>query len=255
MGEAFLTKRGDYSDQRIFARISVTYPEGSICTCSNSDGSKILKDISTTGKVIFNVTEPDTWTIFCTDGSDSKNKSVSITTKNQVEYITIIYDYLIFDNGIVNDITWEKDSYQSTSVSNIIEIYSRHKSTNSSSSNKQIAYASTQNTVDLTKYNKLYFVVTSASSDANSLGGAYTYVRVGISDNNGAGSTFGSAGSLTSYKEVCNSGTSDITEETIFELDISSVGKVYVKVAAESNDYSYSDTASSRATVTKIYAI
>lgn len=79
------------------ATISVTYPAGSTCTCS--DGKTTLKAPNTTGTWKCVVPNVGTWTVSCTDGNDTAEKFVSITTEGQSESIVLSYNFVIVDNG------------------------------------------------------------------------------------------------------------------------------------------------------------
>lgn len=74
---------------RVFSIIAVTYPAGSICTCSN--GTKTLKARDTSGKALFNVPSDGTWAVSCTDGTRTAMVDVSITADGQVESVTLMY--------------------------------------------------------------------------------------------------------------------------------------------------------------------
>ena len=78
------------------AVIAVTYPEGSVCTCSN--GTKTLKAKDTSGKALFNVST-GTWTVTATDGNKTKDATVDITTEGQFESVTLKYSLDIIVNG------------------------------------------------------------------------------------------------------------------------------------------------------------
>lgn len=88
------------SSGKLFAVIAVTYPEGSICTCSNGTTTLTAKD--TSGKVLFNVPSVGTWTVSCTDGSETASEPVSITTAGQVKSVELSYLKIY---GIMRDIT------------------------------------------------------------------------------------------------------------------------------------------------------
>ena len=85
---------------RLRAVIAVTYPAGSICTCSN--GTKTLKARDTSGKALFNVPVGE-WTVSCTDGSRTTSKTVSITTEGQVESVTLSYELVLLSGTIGRD--------------------------------------------------------------------------------------------------------------------------------------------------------
>lgn len=94
---------------KLFAVIAVTYPEGSVCTCSN--GTKTLTAKDTSGKALFNVVVGE-WTVTATDGSRTKSASVSITTEGQIESLTLAYRTDIIKAGVLQ--TAEYSLYNST---------------------------------------------------------------------------------------------------------------------------------------------
>ena len=73
---------------RLRAVIAVTYPEGSVCTCSN--GTKTLKARDTSGKALFNVFT-GTWTGTATDGSKTASKSVTIADAGQAVNVALSF--------------------------------------------------------------------------------------------------------------------------------------------------------------------
>ena len=97
MGEAFITRRGGGTP---YAVIGVTYPSGSVCTCTN--GTLTLTAKGTGGKAIFVIPAAGTWTVKAVKGSKSKSKAVSITADGQVEAVTLAYEYAIFDASGLN---------------------------------------------------------------------------------------------------------------------------------------------------------
>ena len=102
MGEAFITRRGG-SGNKVFAVIGVTYPAGSICTCSN--GSKTLATKDTSGKAMFIIPSAGTWTVTAVSGSKSKSKAVSITAEGQVEVVTLIFETILWEAGADQNIS------------------------------------------------------------------------------------------------------------------------------------------------------
>ena len=94
----------DYAITMAFfmATISVTYPEGSICTCS--DGATTLTAPDTSGSHTFTVNSAGDWTVTITDGEETKTETVTITEDGQSESITIGYELWVFDgaNGVDN---------------------------------------------------------------------------------------------------------------------------------------------------------
>ena len=86
MGEAFITRRGGGTP---YAVIGVTYPSGSVCTCTN--GTLTLTAKGTGGKAIFVIPSAGTWTVKAVKGSDSASKAVSITAEGQAATVTLSY--------------------------------------------------------------------------------------------------------------------------------------------------------------------
>ena len=82
----------------LFAVISVTYPAGSVCTCTK--GTKTYKAKNTSGLALFAVPETGEWTVSCTDGDKTKSASVSITTEGQAENVTLAYELYLLQNGV-----------------------------------------------------------------------------------------------------------------------------------------------------------
>lgn len=71
------------------AYINVTYPGGSMCTCT--DGNTTLTATDTSGSYQFVVPSTGTWTVSCTDGEQSTSASVTITADEQLESVTLAY--------------------------------------------------------------------------------------------------------------------------------------------------------------------
>lgn len=71
------------------ATIAVTYPSGSTCTCSN--GTTTLTAPNTTGSYTFTVPSAGTWTVKSTNGTDTAQQAVSITTNGQSASVTLSY--------------------------------------------------------------------------------------------------------------------------------------------------------------------
>lgn len=87
------------------ATINITYPAKSTCVIKNSSGAQVRSDTNTSEnsrKWTTSVGEADTYTIIATatDGSGkTKSTTVSITTKGQVETVTLRYSVDIFREG------------------------------------------------------------------------------------------------------------------------------------------------------------
>lgn len=90
---------GTYEAVDPYAIIGVTYPEGSVCTCSNGSVTLTAKD--TTGKAMFVIPSAGTWTVTAVSGSDSASKAVSITAEGQVETVELSFALQIVKDGVL----------------------------------------------------------------------------------------------------------------------------------------------------------
>lgn len=79
------------------ATINITYPSGSTCTCS--DGSTTLTAPDTSGTWACVVPNTGTWTVSCTNGTESKSETVEITADGQSE--NVVLEYIDWDKYIV----------------------------------------------------------------------------------------------------------------------------------------------------------
>ena len=96
VGEGVFTT-GIVTVAAVYAVIGVTYPSGSVCTCTNGTLTLTAKD--TSGKAIFVIPSTGTWTVTAVSGSKSTSKTVSITAEGQVEIVEMTYGLYIFKNG------------------------------------------------------------------------------------------------------------------------------------------------------------
>lgn len=85
------------------ATISITYPAGSTCTCS--DGTTTFNAPDTSGIWECIVPNIGTWTLSCTDGVETTEDTVTITSDGQSETIELSYTYYLFNYGDVTKIT------------------------------------------------------------------------------------------------------------------------------------------------------
>ena len=117
---------GTFEAAAPYAIIGVTYPEGSVCTCSNGSVTLTAKD--TSGKALFIIPSAGTWTVKAVKGSQSKSKAVSITAEGQVETVALMFELVLFDNGLVDGIAWDyvynQDTDASSSISDVIKMHS-----------------------------------------------------------------------------------------------------------------------------------
>ena len=147
---------------RLRAVIAVTYPDGSVCTCTN--GTKTLKARDTSGKALFNVTVGE-WTVSCTDGSSTVSKSVTITATGQVESVKLSYALILYDSGDeYTDITggWSGFAcYSGTSKGTFTKNSSSIYIKSNGSKGAQSIAAAPANKIDITDISTLKVNVTS----------------------------------------------------------------------------------------------
>lgn len=116
MGESFITRRGGGIP---YAIIGVTYPSGSICTCTN--GTRTLTGKDTSGKALFVIPAAGTWMVKAVKGSNSASKAVKITAEGQVETVKLAYDLILFDGtdntAVTGGLKLQVGTYDSAVVS------------------------------------------------------------------------------------------------------------------------------------------
>lgn len=89
--------------------IETIYPAGSICTCT--DGTTTLTAPDTSGSHTFVVPNAGTWTVSCTDGTDTASKDVSITTDGQSESVSLSYYIPFLESNWKKSYAYRSDSY------------------------------------------------------------------------------------------------------------------------------------------------
>ena len=143
---------------RLRAVIAVTYPVGSVCTCSN--GTKTMKARDTSGKALFNVSVGD-WTVTATDGSSTASHAISIKADGQIESVTLSYKLYLYKNGdkctdVGGDWSFAKKYSDGASIS-----YGTDKVTINlkSSSGSYMGICFWYKKIDITKYSKLCMIV------------------------------------------------------------------------------------------------
>ena len=117
-----ITITSDYSTSIAYfsATIKVTYPAKSKCVIKNSSGTQVASDTNTgtsaktwTAKV--GATGTYTITATATDGSGkTKSTTVSITAEGQVETVTLSYELVLFNNGVVSGYAWNSSNFDSS---------------------------------------------------------------------------------------------------------------------------------------------
>ena len=93
------------------ATINITYPSGSTCTVSNY--KKTWTAPNTTGSWTFKANEVGVYTVKAVSGSKSKEKEILITAEGQVENVTLSYELVLFNNGVVSGYAWDSSNFDS----------------------------------------------------------------------------------------------------------------------------------------------
>lgn len=141
------------------ATISITYPANSTCVVTNNGGQTVASDTNTgsstkTWTATVNATGTYTVTATATDGSGkSKSQSVEITSEGQLETVTLSYELILFDDGVVEP--WSVIQAKPTaSIGTILDLYA------SDSSEAVVSAVRTTNKIDLSNYSTLKYTVT-----------------------------------------------------------------------------------------------
>ena len=204
-----------------YAVIGATYPSGATCTCTN--GSKTLTAKDTSGKAIFVIPSAGTWTVKAVKGSKSTSKKVSITAEGQVKTVTLSYELVLFNNGVVSGYKWDSSNFDSgygdAKVSNgLIYLYG-YTWDNNISLQPGWGEIGISSAIGLSDYNTLKVHL----KKIDSADGTVT-IQVGTT----------ALGDNTTTKKVT------LTAGTTTSLDISSItGSKYISLYAQSNTSTY----------------
>lgn len=141
---------------KIVASIAVSYPAGSTLTCTL--GSKVLTAKDTSGKWVFGLPSIGDWVVKAVEGSQSVSKAVSITAEGQVETVALMFELVLFDNGLVDGIAWDyvynQDNEAFSSISDVIKLFSTSWD-NYIVLQRPIAQRGISSAIDLSKYTML----------------------------------------------------------------------------------------------------
>lgn len=203
-----------------FGYIVANFPTTAVsCTCS-SGGTVLEADAAglARGQFVFKVPAAGTWTVTISNGTDTKSKSVSITTAGQAEVVKLSFSLILLDGGDeCTDITggWAK---LIDTTATIVNTGSALKLTGQSAN---MCHCYTVNKIDVSGRNTLKMHITENSKDIVS-------VTIGLKAVKSV-----SAQSWAASKIVTKGYTGDT------ELDISGVasGEYWVGVSIASAGY------------------
>ncbi len=152
MGESFLIKRVGGGGVA-FATISVKYPSGSSCICT--DGTKIIKAKGTTGICEFFVPRAGAWTISCTDGTKTASETVIVSAKGSSFIVYLYYEVFLYNNGT------QVVPFGGTAETNSSYAFQADRIYTWSNTSKNYSTVGiyTADKVDLSPYNTLTFLV------------------------------------------------------------------------------------------------
>lgn len=182
MGDALLVRKTGGGSAELPA-IYVTYPEGSICTCSK--GSKTYTAKDTSGYWLFAGLAVGTWTVTISDPTgtyEDRSATATITVPEEVVNVSLSYRLYLYQSGNqYTDITGGFAKGYSAGVAptitfNATNIYMRGVGSDYYGSNGSIA---TQSAIDVTNYATMYFKV----SQVNFGGGNATSLKFGLDTN------------------------------------------------------------------------
>lgn len=90
-----------------YAFIVADWPADSTCQAVRSSDGKTLRAKGTTGHFVFKLPKPitagvaETWTVSCTDGTDTASATVTVTTEGQSESVALSYALYLIKDGIL----------------------------------------------------------------------------------------------------------------------------------------------------------
>lgn len=175
---------------KAFAAISVTYPAGSTCTCTNSTKTLTLKN--TSGQGFFLIPYAATWTVTATDGTNTKSQGVEITSEGQSVSVTLVYDLILFDGGDntgvtggwtykITDTGFGSDDVRKDNLTVGTTLYwfpGRGWNGGGTDQKNRSGYAHTKKKIDVTKYNTITAVSNYAAGHLT-VGNASVALKVG----------------------------------------------------------------------------
>ena len=198
------------------ATIKVTYPSGSTCTATC--GSTTLTEPSTTGSWTCTVPNSGTWTIKCTNGSQSTSSTVKITTDGEVKTVELVYTLHLFKagSGVTSGYTINKTASKTFSITDDKIVWS----TDTNVGNQVWITPA----INLSRYNKVCF-------DFKCTGRYSSSYSVTI----GVGSDVPTSSGMSPGAFVASTGVSYSTTRGTYSVDLSAITaetKYYIKFGA-----------------------
>ena len=149
---------------KLFAAISVAYPQGSVLTCTCTETGELLTAEDESGLWLFAIPYVGTWIVSATDGEQTASETVEISKEWQSVSIELDYTLWLFDGDNGGDVTKNTGGWTSSGTSYAkaeatdIDIYTIKNSSSGFSINIR-----TTNKVDLSGIKTLYLKRTRSS--------------------------------------------------------------------------------------------
>lgn len=147
------------------ATISVTYPAGSTCTCT--DGTTTLTAPNTSGTWACTVPNAGTWTVASTSGTESDSEVASITADGQSVSVELSYSLRLYKEGnTYNAVTggWSVSEHSSTggTFDGMLTLNDDSMLVSTEAWGGSVGYGNvfTNNPIDLSRVNTLKFKIT-----------------------------------------------------------------------------------------------
>ena len=218
----------------IIGRIVVSYPVGSICTCTNEYDTVTYTAKDTSGACVFNIMSLGTWTVSCTTGgSDPSTTSANVVIDKwwQTKNVALSYEAILIESGIPQ-VEFVVSQYGTLTPGSQSQAYATF-----STSGNYAVIARTKDKIDITSFDTL--TMTLDASNAN-----YCYINtdncpvIGIASN--VPEIGASSATLDSVDAVENISTAYYWTGGTTQLDLSGyTGEKYVFVTI-SGSQSYS---------------
>lgn len=167
MGDALLVRKTGGGSAELPA-IYVTYPEGSICTCSK--GSKTYTAKDTSGYWLFAGLEVGEWTLTISDPTgtyEDRSTTTTITDAGEVVSVELAWNVVLFSNGDQNTAVtggWGSSGYVYYDTSyNVVAPTIGNNIVASATGSPNVSIAGTSNAIDLTGISQIAVDVSAIS--------------------------------------------------------------------------------------------
>lgn len=218
----------DYSTVIAFftATINITYPAGSTCTCS--DGTTTLSAPDTSGTWACVVPNAGTWTLSCTDGTESTSEAVTITTDGQSVSAVLSYALWLYKDGDTCDTVsggWSSPVWGGNDFSKVVTFNESSMQISTEVFGGSVGYGHvfTNSVIDLSEISTLKFRIT------------------GIGETSSASNQFSSrlcvASKFPNEQLPSFPVSLSITKTGLFSVDVSSMNAGCVGVWITTRDY------------------